>query len=63
MKKVIAALGFLAAAVLATPASAYYDSRPYSHWATGHCKRSSCYARHPGGVYHFPYHYGHRRRY
>lgn len=52
---------FAAAIVCAAaPAEARYDSRSYSGFGTGHCKRPSCYAKHPGGTYHFPYHYGHR---
>lgn len=47
--------------VFATTAEARYDRRPYNGFATGHCKRASCYAKHPGGTYHYPYHYGHRR--
>lgn len=38
-----------------------YDSRPYSHFATGRCKTDSCFSRHSSGTYRFPYHYGHRR--
>ena len=36
------------------------DTRPYSHFATKQCKTDSCYSRHRGGRYTFPYHYGHR---
>ncbi len=37
------------------------DTRSIDRFATGSCKRSSCFARHPSGHYRFPYHYGHRR--
>ncbi|WP_296713136.1 hypothetical protein [Rhodoblastus sp.] len=60
LRKIV--FGTFAAAILliAAPAEARYDSRSYSGFGSGHCKRSSCFAKHPGGVYHYPYHYGHR---
>ena len=52
--------GFIGVSTTAAEAR-HYDSRPYSHFATGQCKRASCFSHHPGGTYRFPYHYGHRR--
>ncbi len=61
MRILVIALCALAFSISAAEAR-YRDTRPYNGWATGHCKRASCYAKHPGGTYHYPYHYGHRRR-
>jgi len=55
------ALLFVGVLSFAPIAEARTDHRHYSGFATGHCKRASCFAKHPGGRYIYPYHYGHRR--
>jgi Spy/CpxP family protein refolding chaperone len=60
MKRLVAIVA-LAVMALSTTAEARYGRRPHHGFATGHCKRASCYAKHPGGTYRYPYHYGHRR--
>ena len=58
----IAALGLAALLAATSVAEArHYGSRPSHGFRTGHCKRASCFARHPGGRYVYPLHYGHRR--
>jgi hypothetical protein len=64
MKKLLLSIttaGFIAGVSTTAAEARNSDSRPYSHFATGQCKRASCYSSHPGGTYRFPYHYGHRR--
>ncbi len=63
MKKILLTLVTACAigSFIASDAEARYDSRPYSGFGHGQCKRASCFAKHPGGSYTYPYHYGHSR--
>ncbi|MBO9100331.1 MULTISPECIES: hypothetical protein [unclassified Rhizobium] len=58
--KFAAILLFTAATVFATAVEARRDTRSYSGFSTGTCKRASCFAKHPGGHYVYPHHSGRR---
>ena len=47
----------LAIALVAGPAEARVDHRAVNGFGVGHCRRASCFARHPHGTFVYPRHH------